>query len=108
QVMYGDTEVQRWIDRANYQADFASGNWGSSNLRPEDVLTESLADFTEIGIYNDKSYTNWGELLLKNGLTQNYELSVSGGVEKTQLSISLGIMKDEGLLRNDKMNRYNA
>ena len=27
--MYGKREVQRWIDRANYQADLESGNWGS-------------------------------------------------------------------------------
>lgn len=28
QVMYGDREVQRLIDKANYQADTKSGNWG--------------------------------------------------------------------------------
>jgi TonB-linked SusC/RagA family outer membrane protein len=108
QVMYGDKEVQRLIDKANYQADAATGNYGTSNLTPEQVLTESLADFTEIGIYQDKSYTNWLDLILQNGLTQNYEVSVAGGNDKTTFNFSLGKMYDEGLMKDDKMDRYNV
>jgi TonB-linked outer membrane protein, SusC/RagA family len=107
-VMYGDREVQRLIDKANYQADAASGNWGTSNLTPEQVLTEKLEDFTEIGIYNDKSYTDWLDQILQNGVTKNYELSVSGGTDKTTFNLSLGSMFEEGLMKDDKMNRYNV
>ena len=91
QVMYGRKEVQRLIDKANYQADLASGNWGGSNLTPEDVLTESLEDFTEYEIYQDGSYTDWADIILKNGLTQNYEASVSGGNEKTNFNFCISI-----------------
>lgn len=108
QMTYGDKEVQRLIDKSNYQADFASGNWGSSNVTPEQELTQSLADFTEIGIYNDKSYTNWADIILQQGFTQNYELSVSGGNEKTLINLSLGTMLEKGLLKNDELDRYNA
>jgi TonB-linked SusC/RagA family outer membrane protein len=108
QMMYGDDEVRRLIDKSNYQADVASGNWGASNLTPEQVLTESLADFTEIGIYNDKSYTDWADIILQQGLTQNYELSVSGGNEKTLINLSLGTMLEKGLMKNDELDRYNA
>jgi len=108
QVMYGRKEVQRLIDKANYQADLASGNWGGSNLTPEDVLTESLEDFTEYEIYQDGSYTDWADIILKNGLTQNYEASVSGGNEKTNFNLSLGAMYEEGLLKNDALDRYNV
>lgn len=106
-VMYGDREVQRLIDKANYQADKLSGNWGTSNLTPELVLTEKLEDFTEIGIYNDKSYTNWLDMILQTGNTQNYEVSVSGGKENTNFNLSLGSMLEEGLMRNDQQARYN-
>ena len=108
QIMYGTREVQRLIDKSNYQKDAASGNFGTSNLTAQEVLTESLADFTEIGIYNDGSYTNWADQILQNGLTKNYEVAVSGGNEKTTFNISLGLMNDEGLLKNDKQDRYNA
>src|SRR5665648_197847 len=107
-VMYGDREVQRLIDKSNYQSDVATGNWGSSSLTPEQVLTESLADFTEIGIYQDGSYTDWLAIILQDGLTQNYELAVAGGNEKTTFNLSLGTMFEEGLLKNDAMDRYNA
>jgi TonB-linked SusC/RagA family outer membrane protein len=107
-VMYGDKEVQRLIDKANYQADVASGNWGSSNKTVEQTLTESYADFTEIAIYNDKSYTDWADILLQGGQTKNYELSVSGGNEKTTFNLSLGAMNEGGLLKNDALDRYNG
>lgn len=108
QMMYGPKEVQRLIDKANYQADAASGNWGASNLSVEQVLTENLEDFTEMEIYNDGSYTDWLDLILQNGLTQNYELAVSGGSARTNFNLSLGTMFEEGLMKDDMMDRYNA
>lgn len=108
-VMYGSKEVQRLIDKANYQADAGSGNWGSSNLTIDDILTESLDDgTTEREIYNNGSYTDWLDIILQEGLTQNYELAVSGGNEKTNFHISLGTMYEEGLMKNDEMDRYNV
>ena len=106
-IMYGDKEAQRWIDKANYIADKASGNWGTSNKTPEEVLTYKLEDLTEISIYNDKSYTDWLDILLQNGTTKNVEASVSGGNQNTNFSISLGGMFEEGLMKNDKQDRYN-
>ena len=108
-VMYGTKEVQRLIDKSNYQADAASGNWGGSNLTIDDILTESLDDGTsEREIYNNGSYTDWLDIILQNGLTQNYELSASGGNEKTNFSLSLGTMYEEGLMKNDALDRYNV
>jgi TonB-linked SusC/RagA family outer membrane protein len=108
-VMYGDKEVQLLIDKANYKADLASGNWGTNNAAAADVLTMSIADgTTQLSIFNDKSYTNWADIILKNGLTHNYELSVSGGNEKTNYNLSLGMMDEEGLMRKDELKRYNG
>jgi TonB-linked SusC/RagA family outer membrane protein len=108
-VMYGDKEVQRLIDRANYQADYASGNWGSSNVTPENILTQSLQDgTTELEIYKNKSYTDWADIILQSGLTQNYEASVMGGNDKTTYNISLGTMYEQGLMKNDELDRYNS
>lgn len=110
QVMYGDKEVQRMVDKANYQADAKTGDYGSSNVSVESVLGNNpiYSDGpTTLDIYNDKSYTDWLDVVLQNGLTQNYELSVSGGTEKTAINLSLGLMDEEGLMKNDEMNRYN-
>ncbi len=111
--MYGDREVNRLIDKSEYKQNYATyaqtGTWGTAVVTPEDVLTESLADGTStLDIYKDKSYTDWGDMLLRNSTTQDYEIGVGGGNEKTNFNISLGMMNDRGIMKNDKMNRYNG
>lgn len=51
---------------------------------------------------------DWQSLLLGTGITQNYEVSMSGSAAKTNYTTSLGYQKDEGLLKNDYLNRYNG
>jgi len=108
--MYGEKEVQRWIDRANYQADLASGNWGSSNVSIDEIFgAQEIADGTKVvDIIRNGSYTDWYDLFMQNATTQNYEASVSGGNEKTNFSASLAGMFDKGLFKNDAMNRYSG
>ena len=107
-VMYGRKEVQRLKDKADYAADIASGNWGQSDIAIDNILTEKLDDgTTELSIYNDGSYTDWADIILQNGLTQNYEISVSGGNENTTFNLSVGAMYEEGLLKRDNLDRYN-
>ncbi|GAO31357.1 SusC/RagA family TonB-linked outer membrane protein [Geofilum rubicundum] len=108
QVMYGRKEVQRLIDRANYAADEASGNWGDSNLLVEEVLTESGEDFSEMDVYDNNSYTDWLDMILQDGTTQNYEVSITGGEKNTTFSLSSGAMFEEGLMKNDQLGRYNG
>ena len=105
--MYGDTEVQRLIDKKNYENAAANG-WNFTNeTTPADVLTFNLEDQTPtLDIYNDKSYTDWLDMILKNSVSQNYEVSVQGGNEKTNFNISLAAMNDKGIMKNDEFNRY--
>ena len=110
--MYGEREVQRWIDRANYQADLASGNWGTSNLSVDDVFgTTTIAgndNYKVVDLIAAGDYTDWYDTILQNSTSQNYEASVSGGNEKTNFSASLAAMYDKGLLKHDAMDRYNG
>lgn len=110
QVMFGQREVQFLIDKRNYQLDAPTNSWGTANTTVEQVLTgtPSGADFTEMDVYNTGSYTDWLSIILQNGMTQNYEASISGGTEKTNFNASLGAMYEEGLMKNDKLDRYNA
>ena len=121
-VMYGRKQVQMLVDKKNYADDYAAFNkfyedngvydntiWGSHDYSVEEVLTETLDDgTTEMEIYNDNSYTDWLDIILQNGLTQNYEFAISGGNEKTNFNISLGSMFEEGLMKNDELDRYNV
>jgi len=118
-VMYGITEVNRRINAERYKRDqtlvtAGTGTWGDTkfgDVKVTDVLSSSAANnlpYSEMDIYNDGSYTDWADIILQNGMTQNYEVAVSGGNEKTTFNLSLGTMAEEGLLRNDKMDRYNV
>ncbi|PZX20142.1 TonB-linked SusC/RagA family outer membrane protein [Breznakibacter xylanolyticus] len=119
QVMYGLTEVNRRINAERYKRDAilvkaGTGNWGDTKFDAvpvTDVLGGSAVNnlpYSEMDIYNEGSYTNWADQILQNGLTQNYEVSVSGGSESTNFNLSVGAMFEEGLLRNDKLDRYNV
>lgn len=107
---YGQKEVQRWIDRANYTSDLASGNWGSADTQIADIFgSQSLDDGTSVvDLINEGSYTDWYDQIFQNSTTQNYEIGVQGGNDKTTFNLSLALMSDRGLLKNDKMNRYNG
>ena len=52
--------------------------------------------------------TDYRDLMMSNGFNQNYELSITGGTEKTQHSISLGYRGENGLFKNDNYKRLNA
>ena len=105
--MYGDKEVQRLIDKKDYENAAANG-WNFSNsTTAADVLTFTLDDGTEtLDIYNNKTYTDWLDMIMSNSVSQNYEVSVQGGNEKTNFNISMAAMDDKGLMKGDEFNRY--
>ena len=110
--MFGKREVQRWIDRANYQADLESGNWGSSNKTLDEVFGATTIagndNYKVVDLINAGDYIDWYDTILENTTSQNYEASVSGGNDKTNFSLSLAAMYDKGLLKHDAMDRYNG
>ena len=105
---YGMDEVQLYVDRANYDEYITNGNWGTNTYK-EVFGNSALADGTlQTSIIEDGSFTDWYDTFMQNSTTQNYELSIAGGSEKTNFNISLAAMYDNGLLKDDKMDRYNG
>lgn len=105
--MYGDKEVQRLLDKKDYETAAANGWNFAKTATPADVLTFTLEDGTEtLSIYNDKSYTDWLDMVLDNSVSQNYEVAVQGGNEKTNFNVSMAAMDDQGLVKGDEYKRY--
>ncbi|WP_083580598.1 TonB-dependent receptor [Bacteroides ilei] len=76
---------------------------------PNQYMDDALIFNAEELDYLDKGYwVDWQDLILGTGLTQNYEISMTGGTEKTSYSVSLGFQNDHGLLKNDVLKRYNG
>lgn len=52
--------------------------------------------------------TDWWDIIVRNGVIQNYNLSASGGNDKSTFFGSIGIMDEQGLQINNDYRRYNA
>jgi len=108
--MYGTKEVQRLIDAANYGTAKKSGSWDFSlgTATAESLLGGTV--WENMNLYDDViangSYTHWMDTILKNSTTQNYEINVSGGNDKTNFNVAFSLMNDKGLMKNDQMKRY--
>jgi TonB-linked SusC/RagA family outer membrane protein len=52
--------------------------------------------------------TDWFRESSQNKLSQNHQLGISGGNERTQYSLSLGYRDDQGLIKTSYMKRYSG
>lgn len=52
--------------------------------------------------------TDWWDLIVRNGEIQNYNLSASGGTEKSNFFTSVGIVDQKGLQIGNDYKRYNG
>ena len=100
-------------ERLRYSAENVADTWGETNLAdypPEVVLSDVLSspwEKTVLDLYYEGG-VDWFDMMMQNSVTQNYELSTSGGNDKTSFIISLGYMDENGLLKNDNLKRYNG
>ncbi|RIH63630.1 SusC/RagA family TonB-linked outer membrane protein [Mariniphaga sediminis] len=52
--------------------------------------------------------TDWWNIILRNGETQNYNVSATGGNDKSNFFISVGLMDEKGLQISNDYTRYNV
>jgi iron complex outermembrane receptor protein len=84
----------------------------SSIARKLPVL--SAADFRKGvvqvgGVLDDGgSATDWQDVITRNALTQNYNLTFSGGADKLIYYASFGMQKQEGIIKANSLDRYSG
>lgn len=63
---------------------------------------------TEIAVYDPSKITtyNWGDDALRTGVTQNHNISVSGGSDKFSSSFGGGYFKQTGIIKSQDYTRY--
>ncbi len=54
------------------------------------------------------SGTDWLDAVMRNGYTQQHNLSVNGGTEKTRYLASVNYMNQEGIVKNNGVSRFSA
>ena len=52
--------------------------------------------------------TDWWDIIIRNGQIENYNLSVSGGNDRSNFYTSAGVMNQKGLQIGNDFKRYNA
>ncbi|PJJ48096.1 SusC/RagA family TonB-linked outer membrane protein [Hymenobacter chitinivorans] len=82
------------------EANRTTGNW-SSPADDSKIFTP-----LELQAIASGTTTNWADLLLRNGVQQEHQIGVAGGSEKTKFYLSGDYYNEQGLFRNDKLNRY--
>ncbi|HMC99150.1 MAG TPA: TonB-dependent receptor plug domain-containing protein, partial [Ferruginibacter sp.] len=61
------------------------------------------------GVLDDKgASTDWQKEVTRTALTQNYNLSLSGGADKLTYYASFGMQKQEGIIKANNLDRYSG
>lgn len=88
-----------------------SSNVGFSSLtRPLNLFTadEFRQEVPKLGnaLVDQKGNTDWQKEITRTAVTQNHNLSFGGGADKLTYYASLGIQNQQGILKNNQLNRY--
>lgn len=61
------------------------------------------------GVVDDKgASTDWQDEVMRTGITQNYNLTLTGGADKLTYYASFGLQKQEGIIKKNSLDRYNG
>jgi len=116
-----DGRNQAWLDVPVISADpnKAPHNITDPNSRrllyPSANTTYSIPDGTSGSLYNFRDPAsvaqmpdnNWQDLLFRNAKMEQYELSLSGGTDKTQYTFSASYIQQDGIVINTDYDRFN-
>lgn len=105
-TMTKNTAMPEFLNASDYM-------YWNNKARDMDGLTPLwTADIQNKVLSNDPNSiwgeTDWLKKVFKTGLTQQHNISASGGTEKTKYFASLGCMDQEGTLKNTSFTRYNV
>ena len=88
---------------------FFAGLGISTLARKLDMFSadEFRAEVPKIGVIDDKGgNTDWQKEVTRTAITQNYNLSMSGGADKFTYYASFGMQKQQGIIKANDIDRY--
>lgn len=98
-------DVMNGAEYVKYLQDFnrIKNGLSGSELDPSKILG---AD--EYANYQNGMETDWQDVMFRNALTTNHQVSISGGTESTTYMASVAHLKQDGVVKNTGMNRTNV
>jgi TonB-dependent starch-binding outer membrane protein SusC len=101
---FGQQEVSKKLDmlsQEQYLDIIGQSGLGSAWV---DSLTGKVHDY----LYNPDLFINWQDLIFKKGSIQNHNLGISGGTSRSTFNLSLGYLRNDGIILNSVFERYSA
>ena len=77
---------------------------GTESYSPSDIQT--MKDGSNTDLYANEMYLK--DIIGGKGFQTSHEASINGGTEKTRYMVSLGYLKQNGLLEKNNFDRYNG
>lgn len=74
----------------------------------QSTALNNIFNATELNAINNNQWVNYVDLLSHNSTQQSHTLSVSGGSDKTKAFASINYYQENGTLKFNNLNRYNA
>lgn len=97
-----DGQQRRDILYLGFQ-NYAKYNQGMTNQAAIDAFANG--NINDFAAKPWSGYTDWRDVLLRNGLNQNYEISAQGGNEKTRFYTSLSYTNQKGITYEQEYKR---
>ncbi len=102
----GNTPEAAPYFNAAWQKD-ANGNYVMRDATAEEIAKGYAA---QVPVYNASAIptTNWADLVTRTGITQNHQLALAAGGEKSSIYFSLAYLDQEAALKDQDFKRYTA
>lgn len=83
----------------------ADGPSYATMINELDVINGATARYTDPNSYGT---TDWYGQILGNAFTTNHQFSVAGGGDRSTYNLSIGYLKQEGIVKTNSFDRYTA
>lgn len=70
------------------------------------VPSEAMQSILSYAIENKSRGTNWQDEIMRTGSTQNYNVNVSGGSDKSKYDIGGTYSNEKGIIKNTSLNKF--
>lgn len=96
-----DSQLERWVRSQGYYP------WGTKPLPDHDELVSRYLaagqkwNYDPAAIESFTGGTDWYDAVTRHGLIQQYDLSLTGGNQNSNYSVSLGRMDNAGIVKNN-------
>jgi len=112
------THLRKFLNREEYINMFTAAATNSDGYDSTDAgLNQAWSDYSGNPASGPNSFsdlrdrninTNWNKEAYRRAIISQYDFSAAGGNEKTRFLISLGLLNQEGIIFNNKMNRFSG